>query len=198
VTAIGLEDQKASLRLTALARRGAMQAGDRADAAQAAAAHFFAGLALDRDQIVAAYWPIRDEIDCRPVLTQLVDTGQPVCLPAVGEAGDDALIFRMWEEGAALYPSGFGTLAPVETALAVEPDVIIIPLLGFDVHGTRLGYGKGHYDRTLAAMQKRPMLIGYAFSSQELDYIPREAHDVPLDVMVTDAGVRHFGAAGPR
>ncbi len=101
----------------------------------------------------------------------------------------------MWEQGASLYEAGFGTLAPSELAPREEPDIIIMPLLGFDSRGTRLGYGGGYYDRTLAGLGKKPLLVGLAFAAQELDEIPREPHDVPLDVIVTEAGVRHFGTA---
>jgi 5-formyltetrahydrofolate cyclo-ligase len=70
-----------------------------------------------------------------------------------------------------------------------------MPLLGFDRQGTRLGYGGGYYDRTLAALGKRPLLVGFAFALQEIDHIPREGHDVPLDIIVTEEGVRHFERA---
>lgn len=75
------------------------------------------------------------------------------------------------------------------------PDVILMPLLGFDRHGTRLGYGGGYYDRTLAALKKRPRLIGFAFALQEIDTIPRDTHDVPLDLIITEDGVRSFEKA---
>ncbi|RDE08186.1 5-formyltetrahydrofolate cyclo-ligase [Pelagibacterium lacus] len=179
------------MREEALARRAAIPQADRADSAKAAADGFLEGVPLSRDQIVALYWPIRDEIDCKPLLTRLVDSGQPVALPVVlGE--DSPLELRLWEEGQALYPSGFGTLAPAETAPVVEPDIVVIPLLAFDRKGTRLGYGRGYYDRTLAHMSKTPLLVGYAFSGQELDFIPRFDHDRPLDILVTEAGLTRF------
>jgi len=103
------------------------------------------------------------------------------------------LELRRWEQGAALYPAGFGTLAPDELAAVVEPDVILMPLLGFDKHGTRLGYGGGYYDRTLGRISKKPRLIGFAFALQEFDHIPRGPHDVPLDAVVTEKGVAWFG-----
>jgi len=99
---------------------------------------------------------------------------------------------RLWEQGTPLYEAGFGTLAPSELAPQVEPDVILMPLLGFDARGTRRGYGGGYYDRTLEKLSKRPRLVGVAFAAQELDHIPREAHDVPLDVIVTEQGARTF------
>lgn len=188
------EEQKSQLREEAFARRSKVQQADRPDAAQAAARHFLDAVPLEPGQVVALYWPIRDEIDCKPLLTRLVDSGQPVCLPVV--LGDEEpLELRLWEDGQPLYPSGFGTLAPAETAPIVAPDIVVIPLLAFDRLGTRLGYGKGYYDRTLANMQTKPLLVGYAFAAQELDFIPREAHDMPLDMLITEAGVTKFTAA---
>lgn len=189
-----LEEQKAELRKEALTRRMAVPQADRADAAKAAAEAFLEGVPLHAGQVVALYWPIRDEIDCKPLLTRLVDSGQPIALPVVlGE--DMPLELRLWEEGQPLYPSGFGTLAPADTAPVVTPDIVVIPLLGFDKSGTRLGYGKGYYDRTLAAMASKPLLVGYAFADQELDFIPRLAHDRPLDLLVTENGLCRFGGA---
>lgn len=191
-----IEAAKAALRIRALAQRAAFPHSERPAAAKAAAEHFFAAFTLAPGAIIAAYWPIRDELDCRPVLTRLMDAGQPVCLPVVN-GDDEPLELRLWEEGAALYPSGFGTLAPADSAPVVEPDYVLMPLLGFDARGTRLGYGGGYYDRTLAALSHLPKLVGFAFSRQELEHVPREAHDVPLDAVVTEAGVRRFRAGAP-
>lgn len=186
------EDSKAALRQDAVRQRAALADADRKTASKAAAAHFINGIDVSPDQMIAAYWPIRDEIDCRPVLAHLMDNGQPLSLPAVvGE--NDPLVFRRWAVGAALYEAGFGTLGPAKDAEIVEPDMIIIPLLGFDRQGNRLGYGKGHYDRTIAVMQKKPVLVGYAFAAQKMPDIPAEPHDVPLNYLVTENGVRQFG-----
>jgi 5-formyltetrahydrofolate cyclo-ligase len=186
-----IEDTKAALRVRARAQRSAIAEAIRPDAAHAAANHFLQGVPLAPDDIVALYWPIPGELDCKPLLTRLMDSLQPVCLPVVlGE--EEPLAMRLWEQGTPLYPSGFGTLAPSEIAPHVEPDVIVMPLLGFDAWGTRLGYGGGYYDRTLAAIRKRPRLVGLAFSAQELPSIPREAHDRPLDILVTEMGIRAF------
>ncbi|KKB86369.1 hypothetical protein VW29_01975 [Devosia limi DSM 17137] len=189
-----IEQAKAALRIKAHAARAALTPSDRADAALAAAEHFFNALTLQPGQIVAAYWRIRDELDCQPILVRLMDSLQPVVLPVV-MGPEEPLELRVWEQGAALYPAGFGTLAPSELAPQAVPDVVLMPLLGFDAMGTRLGYGGGYYDRTLAGLAKKPLLIGLAFAAQEIDTIPREEHDIPLDIIVTEAGVRHFGAS---
>lgn len=189
-----VEDAKAALRIQARAARAALDHGERAEAAQAAAQHFFDGVELAPGDVVAAYWRIRDELDCQPILVKLMDSNQTVVLPVV-LGPDQPLDLRVWEQGASLYESGFGTLAPSELAPRAEPDIIIMPLLGFDSLGTRLGYGGGYYDRTLASLKKRPRLIGLAFAAQELHHIPREAHDVPLDAVITEAGLRQFGTA---
>lgn len=189
-----IEEAKAALRLRARASRAAILNSSRADAARAVADHFFKAVELKPSDIVAGYWRIKDEMDCQPILIRLMDSFQPVCLPVV--LGDELpLELRLWEQGAPLYEAGFGTLAPSELSPQVEPDVIVMPLLGFDKRGTRLGYGGGYYDRTLEKLSKRPRLVGIAFAAQELDTIPREAHDVPLDVIVTEAGARHFEPA---
>jgi 5-formyltetrahydrofolate cyclo-ligase len=188
-----IEEAKAALRNRARAARASLDHGERAEAAMAAAQHFFNAVALQASDVVAAYWRIRDELDCQPILVKLMDSNQKVVLPVVG-GPEEPLDLRVWEQGASLYESGFGTLAPSDLAPRAEPDIVLMPLLGFDSRGTRLGYGGGYYDRTLVHLSKKPKLVGLAFAAQELDRIPREAHDVPLDMIVTEAGVRHFGA----
>jgi len=189
-----IEEAKAAMRNKARAARAAVFPSLRAEASHAAAACYFESAAPKAGDMVAAYWPIRDELDIKPVLTRLMDDGQPVCMPVVVGEGLP-LELRLWEQGAALYPAGFGTLAPDDLAPVVEPDVVLMPLLGFDKHGTRLGYGGGYYDRTLARLSRKPRLIGFAFALQEFDHIPRETHDVPLDAVVTEKGVIQFRTA---
>ncbi|MEO5806115.1 5-formyltetrahydrofolate cyclo-ligase [Devosia sp.] len=187
-----IEQAKAALRVQAHAQRAALPQAMRADAARAVCNFFFEGVKLSYGDVVAAYWRIRDELDCQPILVRLMDSFQPVVLPVV-MGPKEPLQLRVWEQGASLYEAGFGTLAPAELAPQAEPDVVLMPLLGFDAKGTRLGYGGGYYDRTLARLHKRPRLIGLAFAAQEIKDIPREEHDVPLDAVITEAGIRRFG-----
>jgi len=189
-----IEEAKAALRLKARASRAAILDSTRSGAAKAVADHFADAVALQSTQCVAGYWRIKDEMDCQPILIRLMDSGQPVCLPVVMGDGEP-IEFRLWEDGTPLYEAGFGTLAPSELAPRVVPDIVIMPLLGFDARGTRLGYGGGYYDRTLEHLSTRPLLVGLAFAAQEMDNIPHEAHDVPLDLVVTEKGIRRFGAA---
>lgn len=187
-----IEEVKAALRKQAHAARAALSQETRADAARAVADHFFQSIAFSPDDVIAGYWRIRDELDCQPILVQLLDGGHKVVLPVV-QGDEQPLDLRVWEADAPLYEAGFGTLAPSDLAPRAVPDVVLMPLLGFDGKGTRLGYGGGYYDRTLAALPNRPMLVGLAFAAQELPQIPRESHDVPLDAVVTEDGVRFFG-----
>ena len=189
-----VEEIKATLRKEAHALRAALGQEVREDAAKAVAEFFFDQVSFAPDDVIAGYWRIRDELDCQPILIRLMDSGQKVVLPVV-DGPDLPLDLRVWEADAPLYEAGFGTLAPSDLAPRAEPDIVLMPLLGFDSAGTRLGYGGGYYDRTLASMSKKPLLIGLAYSAQELAHIPREDHDVPLDAVVTELGVRFFETA---
>ena len=189
----GIEAEKALLRRTARSRREALSPEFRAEASKSISFQFFDKVAFGPEDAIAGYWRIRDEVDCQPILVRLMDSAQTVILPVVTGAAEP-LEFRIWGADAPLYEAGFGTLAPSDLAPRAEPDLILMPLLGYDRTGTRLGYGGGYYDRTLAAMTKRPMLVGLAFSAQALDHIPREAHDIPLDAVVTESGVEFFEA----
>ena len=191
---VDIGQAKSALRLQAHAARAALRQAYRSEAAEAVARLFFEHINLSSGDIVAAYWPIRDELDCQAIMVRLMEASHILVLPAV--TGSERLLeMRVWEQGASLFAAGFGTLAPSPLAPQAQPDIVLIPLLGFDRAGTRLGYGGGYYDRTLASLPKKPKLVGLAFAAQELPLIPREAHDFPLDVVITEAEVRFFGAA---
>lgn len=188
---LAVEEAKATLRREAHAARAALSAEEREEAARVVARLFFEEIAYAPEDVIAGYWRIRDELDCQPILIRLMDSGQKVVLPVV-QGQEAPLDLRVWEADQPLYEAGFGTLAPSDLAPRAEPDIVLMPLLGFDNAGTRLGYGGGYYDRTLASLGRKPMLVGLAFAAQEVPHIPREAHDVPLDALVTEQGVRFF------
>jgi 5-formyltetrahydrofolate cyclo-ligase len=175
---------KSHLRADALARRDALEIDARLEWDHLIAAHV---LALDlwasvpEGTVVAGYWPMRSEVDPRPILEELAARGFQTCLPAVTPEG---LVFRQWTPYEPLVPGGFGTLVPGADKAVLVPAILIVPLAAFDRHGYRIGYGKGHYDRALAQLGVTTT-IGTAYAAQEVDAVPAEAHDVQLDMIVT-------------
>ncbi|MEJ0017342.1 MAG: 5-formyltetrahydrofolate cyclo-ligase [Acetobacteraceae bacterium] len=135
--------------------------------------------------VVSGFWPIGQEIDIRPLLLALRERGHAIVLPQTPKRGNP-LIFRLWRPGETLVPERFGTLRP--DGPVMEPDVLLVPLLAFDRRGYRLGYGAGYYDLTLAALPGR-MTLGVAFAAQEVDAVPRDHYDQPLDAVATERGV---------
>ena len=185
---------KKQLRLEALRSRDAIGPILRAEASMALALHL-AALDPRPDDIVAGYMPIRSEIDPRPLMHALAAGGMRLCSPALLDR--TTLVFREMIKGAPLVDTGFGTVGPGPEAAEVRPNLILLPLAGFDRYGNRLGYGAGHYDRVIAAMHgsgHRPRLIGLAFAAQELPAIPAEEHDIRLDGILTENGLRQFEA----
>ena len=185
-----LAGHKQMLRKEALARRAALDPIMRVEASLALA-DFADCLALPAGAVVGGFWPIRDEIDPRPLMDMLRGRGYVLSLPVVA---DPHLIFRVFGPDSRFEPAGFGTQAPGEEAQQVRPDVLLMPLAAFDNKGNRIGYGKGHYDTAIDAFEKEGpvMCIGLAFGIQEVPHISAEPHDKPLDGILTEAGLRRF------
>ncbi len=185
-----LAGRKQVLRREARARRAALARSQGETAARAVIAPVLALRPTWKDCCVAGYWPLTGELDCRPLMTALSDRGAHLALPAVTER-DQPLCFRAWTPEAPLEAGPHGTAHPPATAPEVLPTLILLPLLAFDRQGTRLGYGGGYYDRTLAVLQAlgRPVLtVGLAFAGQAVAALPRAPHDQPLAVIVTEQG----------
>lgn len=141
--------------------------------------------------IVAGYAPIASEADPAELMAHLGAQGHRLALPCTGAPGTP-LTFRRWREGEPLIDGPFGTLQPDDTAVCVTPTALLIPMLAFDAKGWRLGYGGGYYDRTLSLLRARNQIlaVGIAFSDQEIEMVPHEETDQPLDMVVTECGVR--------
>ncbi|HEY4943670.1 MAG TPA: 5-formyltetrahydrofolate cyclo-ligase [Rhizomicrobium sp.] len=195
-----MENSKSALRAAARAHRATLTRADFAEAI----ARFADEIAAAAGAIVAGYFPFRDEADPRALMAALSQRGCHLALPCV-ESGRP-LIFRSWKMGDAMRSNAqaFGIAEPLASAAPLVPDIVLLPLLAFDAAGTRLGYGGGYYDRTLALLARAqtppanpsartPLrAIGVAYAGQEVPLLPKEHYDHPLDMIVTENGVRRF------
>lgn len=183
--------EKDALRKQALARRKTMDELERIEKSLQLVDHHDT-LPLPAGAIVAGFWPIRDEIDPRPLLDRLRQKGHRLTLPVMT---GPSLIFRSLERDTELVSAGFGCREPGPDAKELRPDVLLMPLAGFDADGNRIGYGRAYYDNTIAGLEKNGsvLCIGVAFSVQEVDRVPTEAHDKPLHGILTEQGYRSFG-----
>jgi 5-formyltetrahydrofolate cyclo-ligase len=186
MTSLSLPELKDQLRSEGLARRDALD-----DAFRKNASERMTERALDFHDLrgltpVGAYWPIRSEVDPRPLMEALLARGQDVALSQILHPH---LSFRLWQPGDVLVKGGFGVREPGPDAPEVFPVALLVPLVAFDRSGGRIGYGKGHFDRAIAALEDRhPILtIGLAYAVQEIERVPVEPHDRLLDVIVTEA-----------
>lgn len=138
---------------------------------------------------VSGFHPHMSEISVLPLLARLVSMGWTSCLPVVTGKGQP-LVFRAWEPGDALVRGLWDIKVPNEDSDELVPGMLLVPMLAFDRHGHRLGYGGGFYDRTLEILRKsRPVTaIGVAYAAQEMEHVPHGAHDAVLDAILTEAG----------
>jgi 5-formyltetrahydrofolate cyclo-ligase len=177
---------KNNLRAAALAARDALNHEHRAAAAQIIATR---GLPIDirPGAVVAGYSPIRSEFDPAPLMRKLAAQGARLALPIIS-ARDAPLQFRGWTLGEKLQRGPLGILEPSPDAAAITPDLLLVPLAAFDRSGHRIGYGAGHYDRTLAQLRavRQVIAIGLAFSAQEIPGVSASAHDARLDLVLTE------------
>lgn len=145
-------------------------------------------------QSVGLYYPVRGEFDCLPLLAALAALGVETSLPVVTDR-HDKLTFRPWKPGEELAKGEYDIPAPLNKGLSISPDMLIVPLLGFDANGARLGYGGGYYDRTLEFLRARNEgfeAMGIAYDFQKLKDLAIEDHDQQLDMVVTPSGFNEF------
>lgn len=139
--------------------------------------------------VISAYWPIRNEPDLRPLMAELHNAGVSVALPVV-ETRAAPLAFRRWTPERPMLHGEWNIPVPPPQAPIVIPDIALAPLVGWSADGYRLGYGGGYFDRTLAALNPKPMAIGIGFEIAQLATIYPQPHDIPLDLILTEAGTR--------
>lgn len=176
--------ERQAMRREMLARRAALSPATRAAASARMVRHLLQALAPPR--IVAFCWPIKYEPDIRAVLVPWMAEGALAALPVV-LAPATPLAFRLWTAQTPMMEDRYGIPTPASGDF-VQPDLILLPLNGFDAQGYRLGYGGGFFDRTLAVLSPRPLVVGVGFEINRLDTIQPEIHDQRVDWIITEDG----------
>ena len=169
-----------------IALRMAMPPAQRRQAGEEIA-RFVEGIIADRPGVLGIYWPFRAEFDPRPLVERRVATGGAVALPVVVDK-KGPLEYRAWAPGEALVAGVWDIPIPEKREIVV-PSMVLAPVVGFDAACYRLGYGGGYFDRTLAALSPRPLAVGVGFAMQRIETIHPQSFDIPMDMIVTEAGV---------
>ena len=144
-------------------------------------------------KVIAAYMPINSELDLGPTIIKLRILEKKICLPVI-HSKDSPLQFKVWNEVTKLVAGEFNVLVPVSGEI-IEPDLILCPMLSFDLRGFRLGYGGGFYDRTIDYFSKRKTIftMGCGYSQQlSQKLLPKGEYDKSLDAVVTENGITFF------
>lgn len=179
---------KADLRKRLLAARRALDAATRAAWDHAIGAQVVAWWRAEQPAALGVYWPLRDEPDLHAAYAELARLGARLLLPVVVEK-HAALEFAEWRIGETMVKDAMGVAVPADLRLqAAYPPALLVPCLGFNAQGYRLGYGGGFYDRTLAR-EPRPRTLGIAYSCLGVAF-PGDAHDVALDCILTEIAGR--------
>jgi 5-formyltetrahydrofolate cyclo-ligase len=187
-------EQKRALRTDMRARREALSADERQRRAEAACARLLGlpEVGIVEGKAVAGYIAVRGELDPAVALSGLAVRGATIVLPRVVRAGSKLDFLRV-DPGAELRPGAYGIPEPGSSVLHVVPaalDLVIVPGLAFDAAGRRVGSGGGYYDHTFTTA--RPVtqrLVGFAYDFQIIERCPSEAHDIPVDIVVTESRV---------
>jgi 5-formyltetrahydrofolate cyclo-ligase len=185
-------------RAVLIERRLAMKAAERAARSDAITAALLPALPSHPGALIGFYWPFKGEYDPRPLVRSLHVQGIRLALPVVVQKAKP-VIFREWWPGIPM-ANGIWNIPVPAAGDPVAPDVLLVPVVGFDRQNYRLGYGGGYYDRTLAAATTRPRTIGVGFEMARVVTIHPQPHDIPMDQVVTERTVvpsRRCGLTAP-
>lgn len=181
-------------RVELLARRAAVPAPSHQAWSTAITEALVSGFPMLRRMTIGFYWPFQSEFDPRFAIRRFRDGGAVAALPVVVQKRAP-LQFREWWPGVATSRGVFDLPVPEGTRVVV-PQAVLMPPVGFDARGYRLGYGGGYFDRTLAALTPQPLKIGVAFELSRLQTIHPQEYDVAMDFVVTEAGIHQVSAGG--
>jgi 5-formyltetrahydrofolate cyclo-ligase len=191
---------KKRLREQCLQRRQSIPDATMFTASKSIARHYADHPILAFAESFAGYVSMRGEVDVFPLYELMARHNKTTALPRM-DTRTKLLQFRGWKLGEALDVSAMGVREPKSDSPSIIPAVVLTPCVAFDADGFRLGYGGGWYDRTLTALRNTdhaPLFIGVAYASQEIDRLPIEPHDQPLDGILTEFGVSMFQNAHSR
>lgn len=184
-------ERKHQIREQKLRDRAALPADDRKRLSLLATDRLLALSSLSCCKKILLFYPFRDEIDTRPFLESALLRGQQIWLPLTKQK-ERQLIPYVYGGQDTLRQGAYGICEPdpavAQRAEIAELDAVIVPGVAFDQAGGRMGYGGGFYDRFLTELQRKPLLIGYCFSTQLISQVPTESHDVQMDYLVTENG----------
>lgn len=176
-----------NLRHEMISRRMALAAAEHARLSAMLRARLTDAFPWSAETIIGFCWPVQNEPDILPFIAERLAGGSRVALPVVVRAGEP-LVFREWWPEQPLAPDRYGIPTPTDGDFLV-PGVLLLPVNAFDSCNFRLGYGGGFFDRTLASLDPcRPQTIGLGFDFQRVASIQPEAHDQPVDIIVTESG----------
>ena len=190
----GLAAWRKQERTRLLAQRDAIPLDERRRDDARISEHLLAAFPHLARMIVGFYWPMKGEFDPRIAILRLREHGARAALPVVVQKAAP-LEFREWWPGVETVPGVFGLPVPQGSPVVV-PEACLIPPVGFDKSGYRLGYGGGYFDRTLAALSPQPLKIAVARESNRIPNIHPQPYDIPMDFVVTEAGVYRVRADG--
>jgi 5-formyltetrahydrofolate cyclo-ligase len=182
--------RRRALRRKYIAWRMALPAAEHAAASLRIIGHLADWLLPHPPGTIAFCAAIRAEVDCQPLVLRLLAAGWQAAMPVV-VAPETPMIFRPWTPSAMMTVDPYGIPIP-DTPLFADPTVVLLPLVAFDNAGYRLGYGGGYFDRTLAACHPRPLAIGVGFDLCAEETLSPAPHDVPLDAVATESGLRRY------
>jgi len=183
---------KVSLRDRLLKQRLSLREQECSRLSQHVQASLSAAVEFKQAECVALYSPIRNEVHTLSLFEAALEAEKQVCYPRM--QGDLLEFFRVVSPDD-LVPGRWGVMEPSRAKEVPLEDVglMVIPGVGFDLQGHRLGYGRGYYDRLLEDATRRPLLCGLAYEQQVVERLPRDPHDVQLDLLVTEQTLRRFG-----